>query len=115
MPRGAATLLLWIVFFGSSAYGHVALKVAVDAKPKQLFGAMVSPLALSAYLAWGVSALLWGVVLSRHSLFGANAISALRYVAVAACAAWFLREPVTVRLVAGAALIVVGVLLVGKA
>jgi hypothetical protein len=46
------TILLWTLFFVTSAYGHVALKVAVHGK------GMFSPLALSAYAGWSVSAVL---------------------------------------------------------
>jgi len=107
------TVALWVAFFGASAYGHVALKIAVDARPS-LAATIASPLALSAYFAWAVSAVLWAVVLSKHSLLAANGISALRYAAVAIAAVVFLREPITARHVLGAALSLGGVLLLAN-
>lgn len=114
MKSTLVSALVWALFFGMSAFGHVALKVAVDARGAggKLALAMVSPLALAAYASWGVSALLWAVALSRHSLLSANALSALRYAVVAACAVLFLGEPLGARRVLGAALIGLGVLLV---
>ena len=90
-PLSLSLVLLWVGFFATSAYGHVALKLAVDGRTR-LWGAAVSPLGLSAYLAWAVSAVLWMALLSKHSLFAANGISALRYALIAACAPIFLRE-----------------------
>ena len=113
MPRqlSASLVLLWLGFFATSAYGHVALKLAVESKSR-LFGAAISPLGLSAYAAWALSAVLWMVLLSKHSLFAANGISALRYALVAACAPIFLRESLDRMQVAGGVLIAIGVWLV---
>lgn len=114
MTKTVLSALVWALFFGSSAFGHVALKVAVDARGAEgkLALAMISPLALAAYASWGVSALLWAVALSRHSLLSANALSALRYAVVAVCAVAFLGEPLGPARIVGATFIGLGVLLV---
>src|SRR4051812_37517867 len=110
-PLSISLVLLWAGFFATSAYGHVALKLAVEAKTR-LWGAAISPLGLSAYAAWGVSAVLWMALLSRHSLFAANGISAMRYALIAACAPIFLRESLDRQQIAGGVLIALGVWLV---
>lgn len=113
MPRAVSlsSVLLWIGFFATSAYGHVALKLAVDGRSR-LWGAAISPFGVSAYAAWGVSAVLWMTLLSKHSLFAANGISALRYALVAACAPIFLRESLDRTQLVGGVLIAIGVWLV---
>lgn len=113
LARNLVSVVAWVVFFASSAYGHVALKIAVDGRSRLVLG-MTSPLALSAYAAWGVSSLLWAFVLSRHSLLAANGISAIRYIAVAACAALVLRESFGPKQIAGTLLVVAGVFLIGR-
>jgi drug/metabolite transporter (DMT)-like permease len=118
-PLSVSLVLLWIGFFATSAYGHVALKLAVDARRlatplggRSLWGAAISPLGVSAYVAWALSAVLWMALLSRHSLFAANGISALRYALVAACAPIFLRESLDRLQIVGGVLIAIGVWLV---
>lgn len=109
--KPALTVLLWIGFFATSVYGHVALKIAVDTR-KDMLSATLSFFGLSAYLAWGASAALWMMVLSRHSLMSANAISTLRYALVAVGAAVFLREQFDTMKIIGSCLVAVGVWLV---
>ena len=112
-PLSLSLVLLWVGYFAASAYGHVALKLAVDGRSK-LWGAALSPLGISAYLAWTVSAVLWMTLLSKHSLFAANGISTLRYALIAACAPIFLRESLDRMQMAGGVLIVIGVWLVAR-
>jgi hypothetical protein len=83
---------LWALFFATTVYGHVALKFAVAGVPggtyrQVLAAASTSGWGWSAVLAWGLSCLLWLLVLSRQSLMAANSVSALRYVLVCV-AAW---------------------------
>src|SRR5262249_52119171 len=82
------TPMVWLLFFVTSVYGHVALKVAVDRSAQDEAGRMFSALrgvwGWSACLAWGMSCLLWMLALSRHRLVFANGLSSLRYVLVGA-------------------------------
>jgi uncharacterized membrane protein len=91
---------VWVLFFFTSVYGHVALKAAV---PKAAAEGYVEVLAAtagsfwgwSAAVAWGLSCALWTLALSQHSLTSANAIASLRYVLVWLAAWSVLGEPIT--------------------
>jgi drug/metabolite transporter (DMT)-like permease len=108
---------LWALFFLTSVYGHVALKLAVAPAAGSGYGrvlrASVSDFwGWSAMLAWGLSCALWGLTLSRHELMTANAISSLRY-ALTCVAAWaFLSEGIGWQRAAGMLLIGIGIVLV---
>ncbi len=118
-PPALIHWLAWAAFLFCSVYGHVALKVAVDARSAEsanglrgVVNAVINPWGASAILAWGLSAVLWIVVLARHSLLEANAISALSY-ALISLAAWrFLAEPLGRYRLLGVALITIGIYLV---
>jgi drug/metabolite transporter (DMT)-like permease len=108
---------LWALFFGTTVYGHVALKVAVSRAGEAgghggLLHALAGFWGWSACLAWGASCLLWALVLSRHQLTQANALSALRYPLVSVAAVLLLGERMTLSQGVGLALIVAGVALV---
>lgn len=109
---------LWTLFFLSSIYGHVALKVAADAGTGSALGkvwsGMLTPWGISAIASWSLSGFLWMMVLSGRDLHRANSISALRYVLICAAAAAFLGEKITTRDACGIALIASGLLLTGK-
>ena len=108
---------LWALFFVTSVYGHVALKLAVARADSSSYGSVLWASltdfwGLSALLAWSLSCVLWGLTLSRHELMTANAISSLRYV-LTGLAAWaFLSEGVDCQRVAGMLLISIGIVLV---
>jgi drug/metabolite transporter (DMT)-like permease len=91
---------IWVLFFPTSVYGHIALKAAVDRAASSSYGA--APRATvgnawgwSALLAWGLSCLLWALALSRQELVSANSISCLRYVLICLAAWLLLSENVT--------------------
>ena len=107
---------LWALFFLTSVYGHVALKLAVARASSSygsvLWASVTNFWGVSALLAWSLSCVLWGLTLSRHELMTANAISCLRY-ALTVVAAWaFLSEGIGWQRAAGMLLIGVGILLV---
>jgi uncharacterized membrane protein len=110
-------LALWALFFATSVYGHVALKLAVapvaDGGYGRVLWACVTDFwGWSAVFAWGVSCALWALTLSRHELMTANAISSLRY-ALTCVAAWaFLSEGIGWQRAAGMLLIGIGIVLV---
>jgi drug/metabolite transporter (DMT)-like permease len=108
--------IYWALFFATSVYGHVALKVAVRRAPT---GSTLSVLrsgfswwGVTAYAAWGVSCLCWMLVLSRSGLLKASSISSLSYVFICASAILFLGDALTWPRAAGATLIAVGILLI---
>jgi uncharacterized membrane protein len=111
-----ATSAIWLLFFATSVYGHVALKVAVDRtvqdKARRVFSALQGVWGWSACLAWGASCLLWMLALSRHRLVFANGLSSLRYVLVGLAAWAALGERLTWSQLFGMALIAAGLLLV---
>jgi drug/metabolite transporter (DMT)-like permease len=108
---------LWSLFFLTSAYGHVALKLAVARAGcggyRAVLRATVTDVwGWSALLAWTGSCVLWGLALSRHELMTANAISSLRYVLIGLAAWAFLSEGVDWQRAGGMLLIGFGILLV---
>jgi drug/metabolite transporter (DMT)-like permease len=107
------TSAIWILFFGTTVYGHVALKLAVDrAGTGRVLAALASAWGWSACLAWAASCLLWMLTLSRHRLVFANGLSSLRYVLIALAAWVVLGERMNGWHVLGMALITAGICLV---
>jgi drug/metabolite transporter (DMT)-like permease len=110
------TSVVWLLFFLTSVYGHVALKVAVDRTAQdetgRLFSALRGVWGWSACLAWGGSCLLWMLALSHHRLVFANGLSSLRYVLVALAAWVVLGEQMSWSQLLGMALIAAGLLLI---
>ena len=110
------TPAIWLLFFATSVYGHVALKVAVDRtiqdETGRVFSALRNVWGWSACLAWGASCLLWMLALSRHRLVFANGLSSLRYVLIGLAAWAVLGERMTWSQGFGMALIAGGLLLV---
>jgi drug/metabolite transporter (DMT)-like permease len=109
-------LAIWALFFASSAYGHVALKLAVGRADvtyrNALWNAATSLWGWSAVLAWTLSCVLWAMAISRQKLMVASSVSSLSY-ALLCVAAWaFLGERVTWPQATGVVLIVAGILLV---
>lgn len=107
----SARLGVWALFFATTVYGHVGLKLAVDGRPS-LLRAALSPMGISAFLAWTASSVLWMAVLQRETLVAASSIASLRYVLTVAAGALILREALTWRLATGIVLIAVGTWLV---
>lgn len=100
---------IWVLFFATTVYGHIALKIAVDRRP--VLAALVSVWGWSACLAWGVSCLLWAFALSEHRLQQANALSSLRYVLIGLAAWGWLGERMSGPQAIGMVLIMAGILL----
>lgn len=113
LTSAGARFALWALFFLTTVYGHVGLKVAVDRQPSFLRAAL-SPWGLSAFAAWTASSVLWMVVLQRETLLSASSVSSLRYVLTVVAAVVFLREAVTARAAVGVVLIAVGTYLAAK-
>jgi drug/metabolite transporter (DMT)-like permease len=112
-----ASPMVWALFFGTTVYGHVALKVAVDRGGQEGRGVLsvfTNPWGWSACLAWGGSCVLWALTLERTALLQVNAISSLRYVLICLATWWMLGERMTRSQVAGTALILAGILLVKR-
>jgi drug/metabolite transporter (DMT)-like permease len=110
------TSAIWLLFFATSVYGHVALKAAVDGaaqdEARRLFSALRGVWGWSACMAWGASLPLWMLALSRHRLVFANGLSSLRYVLIGLAAWAVLGERLTWSQLFGMALIAAGLLLV---
>lgn len=109
----ACAVIAWTTYLGGSVFGHVALKRAAGATERydvlRSFGAFASAWGLAALVAWILSAWAWTLVLTRHRLVEANAISAWRVV-LCALAAWLcLGERLGPREIAGTALVAAGV------
>jgi len=107
------SVVVWGLFFTTTVYGHVALKLATGDGARFEYGKAIRALTgfwgWSAILAWVISALLWAVVLTRESLLAANSVSSLRYVLVCVAAWIFLRENVQPQHGLGILLVTVGI------
>src|SRR5262249_6789909 len=80
--QGIEGQAIWLLFFATPVYGHVALKVAVDRASgdtrQAIRAAVASGWGWSACSAWCLSCLLWAAALSKCPLMQANALSSLR-------------------------------------
>lgn len=115
--KGFGVPLLWILFFASDLYGHVALKKALLPEAnaletiRKLAGCWTG---WSIFLAWGLAGLLWVGILSQNTLFETNSISMVNYVLVCLAAIYFLGENPTSIQWAGMGLIGLGVFFTSK-
>jgi uncharacterized membrane protein len=108
---------LWVLFFLTNAYGHLALKMAVGSpmNPQEgLKRALVSWAGWSTLLAWSLAGLLWVCVLSRSSLFRTNSISMVNYLLVCFLAMGVLGERLSGTQWIGMSLIGLGIYLTGR-
>ena len=105
---------LWLLFFASTIYGHVAFKLVAHKQTilLTLWQAVFSFWGLTATLAWGLSGALWILILAETPLVAANSVSALRYVLVALAAILFLQETMTLGQGLGMIFIALGIYLV---
>lgn len=112
---------VWGLFFASSVYGHVAMKLATghDEAGSDGGGGLLrawalatDPWTVSGVASWCLSGALWVAILDGSSLSGAMSISALRYVLVVVAAFAVLHERVAPRQWLGVGLIALGIGLV---
>ncbi len=108
---------LWTLFFLTSIYGQVGLKLAVAPAAGSAYGRVLQMSVTnfwgwSAVLAWVLSCALWALTLSRNEMMTANAISSLRYPLTCLVACALFSEAVGWQRAAGMILIAVGVFLV---
>ncbi|MEM7133549.1 MAG: hypothetical protein AAF702_45065 [Chloroflexota bacterium] len=87
-------LLVWLTYFATHLYGHVALKFA--SSEVSMWQVLVSGWGLSAIASWLISGVAWTFVLSKQSLLTANTVSALTYVQIALAALFVFGEDLTV-------------------
>jgi drug/metabolite transporter (DMT)-like permease len=111
MPAVTSQLLLWLLFFATTIYGHVGMKLASQRQIPGFFQPLFSAWGFSALIAWFLSAFLWAAILARAPLAEANSISALRHVLICLAAFVFLNETLNLRFVLGSALICAGIIL----
>ncbi|WKZ56691.1 MAG: hypothetical protein QY326_08150 [Bdellovibrionota bacterium] len=109
------TVGLWIAFFATTVFGHLAMKLAVQGKESapvwQTFGAMLNPWGLGGMAAWVLSAFVWLLIVAKEDLYVANSVSALRYLLIAMACWAFLQETPSPKDWGGMVLITVGVLM----
>ncbi|MDA8064809.1 MAG: EamA family transporter [Thermaerobacter sp.] len=96
------------------ATGQLLLKAGVDqvghlSVGPRLFDAAFQPLVLAGFLCYGVSALLWLVVLSRSQLSFAYPLLAINYVLLVLLSAAFLGESLSWPKLAGSLIVGLGV------
>lgn len=109
---------MWILFFGSSVFGHVALKRAAGISSKFEYMRVLSmwkdPWAVTAVASWTLSCLVWAILLTRYGVSEAAGHSSLRYVLMVALAVFWLGEPMSARQIVGVVLITIGIWLTGR-
>jgi drug/metabolite transporter (DMT)-like permease len=110
--------LVWTLFFGSSVFGHVALKraagISTGFEYMKVLNMWRDPWAVSAVLSWTLSCLVWALLLTRYGVSEAAGHSSLRYVLMLMLATCWLGETLTTRQIAGAVLITAGIWLTAK-
>jgi uncharacterized membrane protein len=115
---GIESAVVWGLFFATTVYGHVALKVAAGSG--ETYNYRQVPLALStvwgwtAMAAWAISGLLWILVLTKSSVLAANSVASLRYVLICAAASLFLHEKLQIQQGVGMLLVAAGIWLLNR-
>ncbi len=111
-------IVVWALFFGSSVFGHVALKRAAGLSSQfeytRVLGMWKDPWAMAAVASWTLSCLLWALLLTRFGVSEAAGHSSLRYVLILLAAVLWLGEPLSMRQIAGAVFIMLGIWLTAK-
>jgi drug/metabolite transporter (DMT)-like permease len=105
-------LLIWVLYFATDVYGHVALKMASQAT--NLWGVLFSFWGITAGLSWIVAGVSWTFVLSKQPLLTANTLSATTYILIALAAAAIFKETLTGQNVIGMLFVVIGIYLVTR-
>lgn len=104
--------MIWVVYFITDVYGHVALKIAGSST--SFAGMLFSFWGITAVLAWIVSGGAWMLVLSKHPFLTANTVSASTYIFIALAAALVFKEPLTRQNLLGIAFVCIGIYLVTR-
>lgn len=112
-------VVIWALFFASSVYGHVAIKLGTGSggeAPREgwarAWDLATSPWTISGVGAWCLSGLLWVAILDKTALSEAMSVSALRYALVILAGFVVLEESIGPRQWVGMGLIAVGIALV---
>lgn len=105
-------LLIWVAFFTSSVYGHIGFKLAAESGADGLWGMLLNPWSITAILAWGGSAIVWMLILSKNPLVAANMTSALSHAMIAVIGVLLFKEALTLKQGIGIFCVIVGVYLV---
>ncbi|MFL5252640.1 MAG: small multi-drug resistant family protein [Rhodopila sp.] len=115
---------IWLLALGSiglSAVAQLLMKIGMTAvrtgasggSADMLLAAVLNPYVIGGLGAYGLSAVLWLLVLSRLPLSLAYPLVSLGFIVVVVLSALILHEPVSVVRLAGVALIVGGVVVLG--
>lgn len=94
---------------GMLSYG----KVSVDNIWKQLFGIITTPAIFFGFVCFGISSILWLVVISRWELSYAYPMVGLGYVIAILYGFFFLQEAITFPKLLGSGLILLGISVLG--
>ncbi len=112
---GAYRALLWVLFFATTVYGHVGMKLAVSGESKTgVLRALLGFWGISSIAAWSISGLLWAFILAKEPLFAANSISSLRYLFICLAAWLFLNEAIGKTELVGMSAIAFGVWILSR-
>ncbi|MBN1825115.1 MAG: EamA family transporter [Candidatus Eisenbacteria bacterium] len=115
--------LLMIIFcVGTGSLGQLSMKRGMKAVGEinaaqvlqKMSAAFVNPYVLAGLALYGISALVWMIVLSRVNLSYAYPMVSMGYVFVMIGSYYFFQEPVTMLRVLGTLVIVGGVILISQ-
>lgn len=95
---------------GMNQVGRINAAEAVS----KIFGAFGNPFVLAGFAMYGISALVWMVILSRVNLSYAYPLVSMGYIFVVLFSRSFFHEPVTPLRLAGTLVICVGVVLITR-
>jgi predicted N-acyltransferase len=118
-PARDVPIAAWCVFLACAALSQIAFKYAArDTGPFEFVLPWFARAVGSGWLWVSVAShvgefLLWMTILSRSSLSGAFATSAILFVVILAASAWLFGEPLGWSRLAGSAVILFGILLLG--
>src|ERR1700682_3130846 len=100
-------LMLWTAYFATNVYGHLSFKLG--SRAPTVSEMLFSFWGLSAMAAWGISCLVWVIILSQQSLLNANTLSSFSYALIVIAAVVFFKETINTKQVFGILLLSVGI------
>lgn len=116
MSSFVGQLSLWLLYFATDVYGHIAFKFLSTGQPEKfdLWATVFSFWGITAILSWAGSSLVWITLLANNQLFAASSIATLTYALMLVAAVVFFKETISPLQIAGVLFIALGVYLVSR-
>lgn len=109
-------LSLWLLYFVTDIYGHVAFKfLSTQQQDKfDLWATVFSFWGITAILSWAASSLMWITLLANNQLFTASSIATLTYALMLLSAVVFFKETISPLQMVGMLFLALGVYFVTR-